>query len=263
MDSGLLGSYSRVVQVMVGASTRAEVDVAVDRLVGDEAWDACGEVLLSATELAARALVARLLECGVYAPLAVAGAMRRQVRPPVRQTRGAGTARRVFMDIDAETATAGVPDYIQAEQDDLAALAAESRDIAARREAERDADPIRVLVVNELAKAMITANAALDALMAVVRASAWEETRRSAALKIVNQPLALRRLAEAGRIEDLLAVATSSRLESAAQKVAGLLTSRVDEVIASGSADAIWLLARHHPDPAVRERATQAAPARR
>jgi hypothetical protein len=204
-------------------------------------------------------MVAKALEKGVYAPLAVAGCMRRQNKPPLLQKRGTSASKRVFMDIDAETAQAGVPDHIQAEHEDLAALAAESRQIAARREALRDADPIRNLVVNELARIMLTAEGALDALLAVVKASAWEETRRSAALKVVNTPLALRRLADEDRADDLIAVGVSSRLASAGERIAEFLTPHVDALIEARSADGLALLSRYHSDADVRERAARAA----
>jgi len=262
MDAAQLGKCSRTIQIAIGAGTRAEVERAVDALVAEGAWDLFSALLLTASELAARLMVAKALQKGVYAPLAVAGCMRRQNKPPLLQKRGAGAAQRVFMDIDAETAQAGVPEHIQAEHEDLASLAAESREIAARREAERDADPIRNLVVNELAKIMLTSEGALDALLAVVKASAWEETRRSAALKVVNAPLALRRLADEDRADDLIAVGISSRLASAGERIAQFLAPQVDALIAAGSNDGLTLLARYHSDAGVREKAARAASSR-
>jgi hypothetical protein len=257
MDVIQLRDHARTIQLAIGAATRADVEKAVDQLVEAGAWDLVGALLLTASELASRVMVAKALENGVYAPLAAAACMRRQQKPPAMHRRG-GAAKRVFMDIDAETAQAGVPEYIQAEQEDLSALAAESRDIAARREALRDADPVRHLIVNELAKVMLKSPEALDALVVTVKSSAFEETRRSAALKIINSPVALKRLAEAGRAEDLAQIGSCCRLPSAGEKVAELLTPHVEALIAAKSAEGLDILARYHSDPAVREKATRA-----
>jgi len=253
-----LDDYGRIVQVMVGSGTRAEAEKAVARLAADQAWDFCGPLLVASAELGARMLIAKLLEAEAYAPLAYAAAMRRQQKRAEVMTKKVAMSRRVFRDIDGEAEGKGVPDHIQAELDDLAATAEEARDIADRREAERDACPVRALIISELSDRMLKSDEALDAMVAVVKASAFEDTRRSAALKIVTHPNALKRLQAAGRVDELVVVALAARLDSAAETVAKLLTERVDEIIADGSAATLKLLAKHHPDPTVRERATGA-----
>ena len=55
-----------------------------------------------------------------------------------------------------------------------------------------------------------------------------------------------------------VAVALSARLDSAAQTVAQLLGERAEEVIAGGSRAALRLLAKHHPDASIREKASTA-----
>jgi len=258
MDTGKLTGYGRIVQVLIGSGTRAEAEEAVERLMADEAWDFCGPLLIASAELGARILVAKLLERQIYAPLAHAAAMRRQQKRQEVLTKKVAMSRRVFRDIDTESEGKGVPDHIQAELDDLAATAEESRDIADRREAERDADPVRALIVSELAGRMLTSDEALNAMVAIVRASAFEDTRRSAALKIVTHSNALKRLAAAERLDDLVVVALAARLDSAAETVAVLLTPHVDGLAASGKKLALRLLAKHHPDPGLREQANAA-----
>jgi hypothetical protein len=255
MDTGELSRYGRIVQQLIGAGTRAEAQQAVDRLVADQAWDVCGALLIASAELGGRILVARLLEAGVYAPLALGAAMRRQHKRQEVVTKRVAMSRRVFRDIDTETDDKGVPDYIQAELDDLAATAEEARDAADRREADRDADPVRALIVNELAGKMLKSDAAMDAMVSIVHASAFEDTRRAAALKLVTHPNALKRLAAAERTDDLVAVANAARLDSAGVTVATLLTPHVESLLASRSILALRLLAKHHPDPGLREQA--------
>ncbi len=255
MDTGELSRYGRIVQVLIGSGTRAEAEQSVERLVADQAWDFCGLLLLASAELGARILVKRLLEAEVYAPLGYAAAMRRHQKRAEVMTKKVAMARKVFRDLDTEADGKGVPDHIQAELDDLAYTAEEAREIADRREAERDADPVRALIVNELAGRMLTSDDALNAMVGVVRASAFEDTRRSAALKIVTHANALRRLADAERIDDLVAVALAARLDSAAETVAVLLTPHADAIAAAKSKLALRLLAKHHPDPGLREKA--------
>lgn len=255
MDTGELSCYGRIVQVLIGSGTRADAEQAVERLVADQAWDFCGPLLIASAELGARILVSKLLEAQVYGPLAYAAAMRRHQKRGEVMTKKVAMARRVFRDLDTEGDGKGVPDHIQAELDDLAYTAEEARDIADRREAERDADPVRALIVNELAGKMLTSDEALNAVVAIVKASAFEDTRRSAALKIVTHSNALKRLAGAERIDDLVAVALAARLDSAAATVADLLTPHVDAIVASGAKLALTLLVKHHPHPGVREKA--------
>jgi hypothetical protein len=258
MDISQLSQYGRAVHVLIGSGTRAEAEQAAERLAADGAWDLCGPLLIAASELGARVLVAKLLEVDQYAPLACAAAMRRQQKRAEVMSKKVAMARRVFRDLDTETDQKGVPDHIQAELDDLAATAEESREIADRREAERDACPVRALIVNELNDRMLKSDAALDAMVSVVRASAFEDTRRSAALKIVTHPNALQRLEAANRLDDLVAIALAARLDSAAETVAALLTARVDGIIAGKSKAALKLLLKHHPDAAVREKVNEA-----
>ena len=255
MESQKLADYGRIVQVMVGAATRLQVDQAADRLAADKAWDLCGTLLLSATELGARTLVARLLKEQVYAPLATGAAMRREIKPIHTPERRGAAARRVFRDVDAETEETAIPDHIKAELDDLGAIAEEARDIADRREAQRDADPVRALIVNELGKAAAKSAEAADALVAIVHASAFEDARHSAALKLVTQPMLLARLNQQNRVDDLVGIANSCALDSAAQQVAETLAPRIDALLADGAKDALALIAKHHPNPVVREKA--------
>ncbi|MGQ9730073.1 MAG: hypothetical protein ACUVX8_02255, partial [Candidatus Zipacnadales bacterium] len=224
MDCKQLGDYGRIVRVMVGAATRMEVDKAVARIMEDKAWDFCAALLISASELGARQLITTLRKAKVYTPLAYAACMRRQIKRVQIQTKQAVLSRRVFRDIDTETDAKSIPDHIQAELDDLAAVAEESREIADRREAERDACPIRALIVNELAAEMLHSEEALDALLAIVKASPFEDTQHSAALKIVTNANALKCLEAAGRVDDLVAVGLSVQLDSAAQTIAQALT---------------------------------------
>jgi len=258
MDLTPLNKHYRAVQLTVGVARRAEVEEAVSKLVEDEEWDLCGILIASASELGARVLVARLLEHKVYAPLAYAATMRRQVKEVTHQQRPGQTRRRVFRDIDTETEEKAIPDHIRAEMDDLQTMAEESRFIADRREAERDACPIRALIVNELGTAMVGSPEAMEALLAIVRASAWEDTRRSAALKLLTHEPVLKKLDAADRIDDMVTIANSCALESACEKIAAVLGPRADSLVANRKRQALRLISRYHSDPDVRAKAAGA-----
>jgi hypothetical protein len=105
---------------------------------------------------------------------------------------------------------------------------------------------------------MVKSDEALDAMIAIVRASAFEDTRRSAALKIVTHPNALKGLGAARRVEDLTVVALAARLDSAAETIAEIIGEWVDEIAAKGPKSALRLLAKHHPHPGIREKASGA-----
>lgn len=254
MESTKLAEYARPIQALIGGSTRREVETATERLVADQAWELCGSLLCTASELGARTLIPELLERDVYAPLVVAATMRRQIKPAHMQDRRGSGGRRIFRDIDMETDEKGIPDHIQAELDDLKAVAEEARDIADRREASRDADPVRALIVNRLAEKMVSSDEALDALVAIAKASGFEDTQRSAALKLITDPTAVKRLDAAERVADLVTIANCCGLESAAQKVAETLAPRIDALLAGEAKDALALIGKYHPDPAVREK---------
>lgn len=259
MDNTKLAEYGRAIRVFIGAGTRREIELATDRLVADQAWELCGSLLCTASELAARVLIPKLLELEVYEPLVVGAAMRRQIKPAHhREPRGAA-GRRIFRDIDMETDEKGIPDHIQAELDDLKAVAEEARYIADRQEAERDADPVRTLIVNQLAERVVSTEGALDALVAITEASGFEDTRRSAALKLITHPGALKRLDTAGRVADLVAIANCCGLDSAAQRVAEILAPKIDALLAEGAKDALLIIGKHHPDVTLREKALAGA----
>ena len=258
MDTKLLGSHGRAVQLIVGTGSRDDVVKAVDTLAEEEQWDLCGFLLPSAAELGARLLVAKLIELKQYAPLAFAACVRRQVKVTQQTLRPGQTSRRVFRDIDTETEEKAIPEHIKAEMDDLASQADEARYIADRREAERDSCPVRALIVNELGKIMTGNAGAINALIAVVRAAAYEDTKRSAALKLLTNESVLPKLAEASRIDDMVYIANACGLDSASEKVATILAPKMDELIDAKKRMALRLIGRFHSEQGVRDRANVA-----
>ena len=253
----LLQSGRRVQYLIQGAAVGREVDAAIEDLVGKGEWRLLGEMLLTASEVSGYRILDCLMDNEQYEALALAACLRRQ---PARRGVGPqrrGIAKRVFRDFDETDEDAHIPSEIVAEAEDISQAADRSRDAADRRESELDRDPMRDRIVNRLAEKLVESDRALEALVAVVRASAFEDTRRGAALKIGNHAPSVRKLAEAGRTGDLVAVAEGSGLASVAGNVSkAMMDQDVTKVRADDTA-ALGLLAKHHPDESVRQKAKE------
>ena len=226
---------------------------------GDE--DLLSRLLVSAAEISARQLAQGLLEAEMYVPLAVAACRRRQPRRPGEGGAGAGVAGRIFRDIDSEDGARGVPDYIRADIEEMAKTATQTRASAMGREAAMDRDPVRQYIVNNLALKMPTSEAAMDALVAIARACVWEETRRTAALKIANDPISVARLARTLRSDDIADIARTALLKQVAETFAREMGRSFQAYADKKDAAGLRFIAEHHPDQRFKDSATQWAEA--
>jgi len=166
---------------------------------------------------------------------------------------GGGGARRILRDIDAEDDEAGVPEHILQEAQDIAESAESSRMAALNREAGIDRDALREFIVNELAKRLNTQPEAAEALVVIAKASAFEDARRTAALKIANHELTMKRLAREGRGADMIVVADNSGLESVRTNIARALGPVLGAMRAQKDWVSLRWAGKHHPDPKARE----------
>ena len=162
-------------------------------------------------------------------------------------------ARRAFRDIDAEDNESGVPEHILQEAQDIAESAEASRLTALSREAGVDRDALREFIVTELAKRLSTDPQAGEALVVIARASAFEDARRTAALKLANHDLTMQRLAREGRGADMIAVADNSGLESVRTNMARALGPVLGAMRAQKDWASLRWAGKHHPDPKARE----------
>jgi len=253
----LIQEAQTIETVIDGSSWR--LDETIDAVIASEDWDWAGRLLVSAGEIAARQLVAKLLEKEAYVALATAACLRRQPRRPGEGAVGGGgqVAARVFRDIDAEEGGAGVPDYIRADIDEMAKGASQNRASALARDAEMDRDPIRQYIVDNLARKMSASEAAMDAVVVIARASAWEETRRTAALKLANDELCVTRLAKALRSEDIAAVCEEALLGVVAENFAKAMGKHFQDYIEKKDAIGLRFIAEHHPAAQYKESAAQ------
>ncbi len=260
MDLKLLLAYRRDLQPLVEGTPPWRVEPALHELFEKKQWDLLSLLLLSVAEPTARQIINRLLEERVYEPLAVAACLRRHIRtqPFVYKTGGPSVAKRIFRDLEApdEEEAAGVPDHIMEELKEMAELAERTREAQLMRSESMDRGPMREFIINRLAE-RLHEQAALEAMMVIAQAAAFEETRRMAAMKVCNNQQAVRRLLEAGRTDELAIVAQETGLGSVAQRIAQMLGERLDELVQKGDREALQLVAEHHPDAGVKEKARQ------
>lgn len=261
MDLSDLVTHAKIIEIVV-EGTSWQLDETIDAVVASGNWDLAGRLLVSASEISARQLAQKLLAKEAYEPLAIAACFRRQPRRPGEgAVGGGGAARRVFRDIDAEEGDKGIPDYIRADIEEMAKTADQTRTGAMMREAAMDRDPIRQYIVDNLAARMPTSEAAMNAVVAIARASAWEETRRTAALKVANDPISVSRLARDRRTEDILALTKTAVLKAVGETFAKEMGKHFQAYTDARDVAAMRFLAEHHPDPRFRDSARQWAQA--
>jgi len=252
--------YARDIPPLVEGIPPWRVDPAIDDLFEHEEWELISVLLLTVADPTARQMVDRLLKIKVYDPLVLTACLRRHVRsqPYVVQT-GRGVSARIFRDIDAEEEDArGVPEHILEDIQDMAEASERTREAQILRSESLDRGPMREFIINRLAERLATEPPALEALLVVAKAAAWEETRRIAAMKIANHQLSVQRLAQAGRTADLIALAAASQLSAVANNFAAVLSENLDELKQRGDREALAFIAENHENQAVREAARAA-----
>jgi len=247
MDTSVLQRYGRRIEYLVEANVPHQAQECIDEAVESEDWELLALLSLTASEISARRMVDAALEAEQYDVLATVACLRRQVRRPQAETSGRGTARRVFRDIDEVDDTAGVPDYILEDVREMKASAERTREAALRRDAEQDRDPIRERIVESLGERLGAGDAAMEALVVVAKASAWESARRRAAMKIANHARSLEKLVTAGRFGDLVALGASAALHSISANISKALAERLDDLAAAGEKAALQFVAEYHP----------------
>ena len=229
MDSETYSKYSRQIITLVEGTMVGDVQKSVERLLADEQYDLIADVLITASEVSARRLVDALLAREIIEPLIPAACLRRELRRP-SMTGGASLGGgAIFRDFETDDEGPGVPDFI-------------------REEAELDRDAIRARIVDQLVERLNTSDEALKALATIARTSAFEETRRGAAMKLANNKIATGKLIRAGRHRDLLVIADASGSIAVKSRIARSLAEAMPDQNAPEYRPALELVAEHHPD---------------
>jgi len=261
MDLRRLAPYSSRIESIMHGTLDWEMNQGIDALAENEDWELMAVMALTAAEIPARRMADRLLENEKYLYLLLPGCFRRQVRRP-EIIDSAGFRRGVFRDIDAIDMDdeSGIPDHIRETADELAEASDRTRLIALQRGLEQDNDGIRDFIVEALAEKLMASADAVNALVLIACCSMWEETRRMAALKIANHKPTVRRLAEAGRANELVQISHASGMESVAATVASALTELIPNLKEQDNTRALQFIAENHPDAEARNSAREGLP---
>jgi hypothetical protein len=252
-----LVKHGPVIGIIV-EGTGWQLEEKIEEVVAEGDADLLSRLLVSAAEISARQLAKQLVEKEMYEPLAVAACLRRQPRRPGEgATGGGGMSRRIFRDVDSEEGARGVPDYILSDIEEMSKSADMTRASAMGREAAMDRDPIRQYIVDNLAPRMPTSEAAANAMIAIARSSAWEETRRTAALKVANEPITVARLVRGLRTEDIIEVCHMALLTQVAETFAREMGRNFQAFADAKDVKALQFMAEKHPDERFRDTAAQ------
>jgi len=254
MDLDILSQYGQQVKAMIEAVTTSDVQEALDRLIDDDRWDLLSRLLPTASELAARRMVDRLLEHNRYEPLAWAACLRRQPRRPGLEAAARVSSRPVLRDIDAEEDTEGIPEHIMAEAQEISAGAAQRREVSRRKAAQIDHDPIRDLIIKQLADRLPQPDAG-QALLTIAKVCPFAHTQREAAMKLANHKQWMEQLTRAQRTGDMIAISNAARLQAIAQNIARAMSQHLTQLQQDSDEAAIGFIAENHPDQEMREAA--------
>lgn len=253
MELQTLSRHGRDVRALFEGLLEVDMDNALRRMADDQQWELLAITAITAAEVPARRIVNRLLAEQRFTELILPACFRRQVRRQEVIMANPMRAKRVLRDLDAETDESGVPEHILQEAQDIAESADSSRMAALSREAGTDRDPLRELIVNEIAKHLNTSETAAESLMTIARMGAFEDARRAAALKINNNEIVMRRLARDGRGADMIVVANNSGLESVRSNIARALGPVLGAMRAQKDWESLRWAGKNHPDPKARE----------
>ncbi len=254
MDLDILSQYSRQVRAMIEAATSSDVEQALDRLIDGDRWDLLARLLPTASELAARRVVARLLEHDEYESLAWAACLRRQPRQLGLEASTTGPSRPILRDFEAEEDAEGIPEHIIAEAQEISAGAAQRRGVSMRKAAQVDHDPIRDLIIKQLADRLPNSSAG-QALLTIVKACPFTHTQREAAMKLANHKQWIQQLAHAQCTSDMIAISNSTRLQAVAQNIARAMSQHLAQLQQDSDEAAIGFIAENHPDHEMRQAA--------
>ena len=246
--------YAADLETLIDGLTHRQIDPVVARLCQEQQWDLMATALITAQEVPARAIVDCLVSNGQYASLVPCACFRRQLRQATMSSSGRLGAG-VFRDFDTEEGGEGVPEHIMAEAEDIAAAAASRRASASVQAANVDRDPLRTIIVTRLTEKMLTERPAVEALIIIALASAFEETRREAAMKVANNKRLVAAMVKAARISDLVGVAAGTGLSSARQNLARAVGADLERWRAEHNRPALEFIAEHHAEQGMREAA--------
>ncbi len=259
MDPQVLIDWSTQIETLMEGNLEKHVRDALEGLIEAEHWELLSHIMLTGPEFTVRRLTDTLIEHEVYEPLVMGACLRREIRRSTPTAPSGLGRKRIFRDFEApEEGEAGVPDHIMREAEAISDAADQQRRIAARKEAELDRDPVRQHIVDRIGELLNTSEEAMEAMIAIARASYFEETARSAAMKLGNSKIVMGRISRAGRIADMIAVGEASGSQAVHTIIARNLADSMPDSSHPSYRPALEHVADHHPDEKTRRAATKA-----
>ena len=249
---------SRIATLMEG-NLEQHVRDALNHLIEQEQWELLSHLMLTGSEFSVRRMTNALVGLEEFRPLVAGACLRREMRRSQPSAVSGLGSKRIFRDFEApDEGEAGVPDHIMQEAEDISRSADQSRRIAAQRESELDRDPVRQHIVDSLGDLLNTNEKAMDAMIAIARSSFFEETARSAAMKLGNSKIVMGRISRAGRIADMIAVGDASGSQAVHTIIARNLAQAMPDSSHPSYRAALEHVAEHHPEEQVRRAANRA-----
>jgi len=259
VDRKTIVRWSVQIKTLMQGNVERNVRDAMSQLIEAKQWSVLSHLLVTASEFSARRIIDALVEREVFDPLVAAACLRREVRRSLPTGPSTLGSKRVFRDFEQpDEGEAGVPDHILEEAEAIAKHASQTRRIAAQREAEMDRDPVRHHIVERIDEKLNTSEDAVEAMIAIARASFFEETARSAAMKLGANKMVMGRISRAGRVDDMIAVAEASASAAVRTMIARNLAENMPDTSHPSYRTALQFIAEHHPEAATQRAARRA-----
>lgn len=247
------------IRTLMEGTVERDVLEALDELIAAGEHELLSHLMLVGSELSVRRMIDALVSREIFGPLVAGAVMRREVRRSAPSGVSALGSKAIFRDFEAPTeGEAAIPEHIIEEAEAISAAANQSRRIAAQREMRLDRDPVRTHIVERIGELLATSEAAMEAMIIIARASVWEETARSAAMKLANNKVVIGRLSRSGRVDDLVAVGEASSSEAVRRMIARTLAQAMPAPSDPSYRTALQYVADHHPYEGHRRAALQA-----
>lgn len=259
MEPQTLIDWSSQTKTLMEGTLEKHVQDALKDLIEAEQWELLSHIMLTGSEFSVRRMANALLDREVFAPLVAGACLRREIRRSAPTGVSSLGSKRIFRDFEAPgEGEAGVPDHIMEEAEAISRAADQSRRIAAQKEAQLDRDPVRQHIVDRLGDLLNTSEDAMEAMIAIARASHFEETARSAAMKLGNNKIVMGRISRAGRVMDMIAVGNASGSQAVHTIIAKNLAESMPDSSHPSYRAALEHVAEHHPEEATRRAADRA-----
>ncbi|NLO06356.1 MAG: hypothetical protein GX131_11080 [candidate division WS1 bacterium] len=259
MDASVFAKWSSQIEELMAGNLERLVREALGELIEAGEFELLSHLMLTGPEFTARRMTDALIKVGRFEPLIAGACLRREIRRGGQHAGGALGSKAIFRDFEApEAGEPGVPEHIMEEAEAIASHANQARRIAAQREAQLDRDPVRQHIVDRLGELLNTSEDAMEAVIAIARTSVFEETARSAGMKLGNNKIVMGRISRAGRVADMVAVGDASGSQAVKTIIARSLASAMPESSDPSYRAALEYVADHHPQEAVQRAARKA-----